>query len=251
MHVRPALLASFIKRLLRIRRREIVTIEGKFWVDPASYTGLELAESGCYERGTLQVIHRILRPGDTFIDIGANEGYFTVVGSKIVGTSGRVLAVEPQARLAPVLARNLEENQCTNTVVIQAAVSRCSGTAILYLAPDMNTGSSGLTEATRYRVATQTTPLISLAELLAQVPDAMPVVKMDIEGFEYDAILGSEAVFRSGVVRALIMEPHDHLLRKRNLDVGVLPRFLRSCGYEQAEFGEGRVWSRLGAISGL
>jgi len=249
MRVRPAPLASFVKRLLGIRRREIATNEGRFWVDPASYVGLELAETGFHEPDTLEAIHLILRPGDTFVDVGANEGYFTVVASRIVGPTGRVLAVEPQQRLERVLAKNLAANLCTNVVVIQTAISNSSGIATLHLAPDMNNSASGLAVATHYRVATQPTPLMTLTELLAQVPDSRPVVKMDIEGFEYEAILGSEAVFRTGIVRTLIVEPHDHLLRRRHLDIEALPRFLRACGYEQTARFEGRVWARPGTLS--
>ena len=249
MRVRPAPLASFIKRLLGIRRREIATNEGKFWVDPASYIGLELAETGVHEPGTLEAIHRILRPGDTFIDVGANEGYFTVVASRLVAPTGRVLAVEPQQRLERVLAKNLTANLCTNVVVIQAAISDRSGIAMLHLAPDMNNSASGLAVTTHYRVATQPTPLMTLTELLARAPNTTPVVKMDIEGFEYEAILGSEAAFRTGTVRTLIVEPHDHLLRRRHLDVEALPKFLRACGYEQTAIFEGRVWARPGTLS--
>lgn len=226
----------------------ITTNEGVFWVDPASDAGLELAEKGVYEPSTLEVIKRLLHPGDTFVDIGANEGYFTVVASRLVGPTGRVLAVEPQIRLGNVLSRNLSENHCENVDVVQAAISDRSGTATLHLAPDMNNAASGLASAARYRVATQPTRLMTLADALARVPGSRPVVKMDIEGFEYEAIHGSEAIFRSGTVRVLIMEPHDHILRMRGLDVEAPPRLLRECGYQQLDICEGRVWARPGSF---
>ena len=244
MRVRPAPLASIAKRVLRIGRYDIATKEGRFSVDPASYAGLELAETGVYEPATLAAVYRLVRPGDTFIDIGANEGYFTVVASRLVGPAGRVLAVEPQVRLQPVLERNLNVNHCSNVVVIQAAVSDHSGTAVLHLTPDVNNGASGLAVPTRYRLATQPTPLITLADLLARAPGAAPVVKMDIESFEYEAIHGGEALFRAGAVRALILELHGDMLRKRNLDVEAVPRLLRACGYEQEALFGGRVWAR-------
>ena len=250
MHVRPAPLASLIKRLLYIRRRSITTGEGVFWVDPASFSGLELAENGVYERATLEMLRELLRPGDTFVDIGANEGYFTVVASRIVGATGRVLAVEPQVRLGPVLSKNLAENGCTNVEVIQAAVSDKAGSATLHLSPDMNNASSGLASATRYRVATQPTPLVTLMDILGRAPGARPVVKIDIEGFEYEAVRGGEAAFRSGTVRALILESHDHILRMRGLDVEALPRLLLDCGYERLRLGIGWIWARPGSQLG-
>jgi FkbM family methyltransferase len=248
MRIRPAPLASLIKRMLGIHRCEITTNEGTFWVDPASPAGLELADTGVYDPTTLAVIRGIVRPGDTFIDIGANEGYFSVVASRLVGPSGRVLAVEPQLRLAPVLARNLALNLCNNVSVVQAAVSDHSGTATLHLTPDMNNAASGLASPTRYRIATQPTPLMTLADLMARAPGASPVLKMDIESFEHEAIHGGEAVFRAGAVRALILELHYTMLGKRKLDVEAVPRLLRACGYEQKADCHGLVWSRLGTL---
>jgi len=247
MRVRPAPLASWLKHLLGVHRLEITTSEGTFWTDPASYAGLELAETGVYDPATLSVVRRLLAPGDTFIDIGANEGYFTVVASGIVGAAGRVLAVEPQLRLAPVLARNLALNRCTNVTVIQAAVSDHAGASLLHLTPDVNNAASGLAAPTRYRLATQPTPLVTLADLLARVPGARPVVKMDIEGFEHEAIHGGEALFRAGAVRALVLELHHDMLRKRRLDAEAVPRLLRACGYDQAPSGGGLVWEMAGA----
>jgi hypothetical protein len=109
------------------------------------------------------------------------------------------------------------------------------------LAQDPNTGSSGFSLATPYSAAIQPTPLMTPAELLAHTPETNPVVKIDIEGFEHEAILGSKAVFRAGGVRALIVEPNEHLLRKRKLDVEMVPKLRRSCGYEQAANCDCRV----------
>jgi len=195
MRVRPAPLASLIKRLLGIRRFELATREGRFWVDPASFGGQELAETGLYDPATLAALHQLLRPGDTFVDIGANEGYFTVIASRLVGPAGRVLAVEPQARLAPVLARNLALNSCANVTIIPAAISDHAGTAQLHLTPDMNNSASGLAAPTRYRLATQSTVVMTLADLLARAPGPAPVVKMDIESFEHEAILAVRPCF--------------------------------------------------------
>jgi FkbM family methyltransferase len=244
LRVRPAPLASFLKRLFRIKRCEIATAEGRFWVDPASYSGFELAETGVYEPVTLGILKRVLHAGDTFIDIGANEGYFAVVSSRLVGPNGRVLAIEPQLRMQPVLQRNLAANHCANVAVVQAAISDRSGSATLYLTPDMNTCASGLAESTRYRLERQTTPLMTLGDLVARVPGGACVVKMDIEGYEHEAILGAEKLLRAGAVRILILEQHQHLMRKRGLDVEAIPRLLQSCGYHQEDGGDGRVWSR-------
>jgi hypothetical protein len=113
----------------------------------------------------------------------------------------------------------------------------------------MNNAASGLAAPTRYRLATQPTVLMTLADLLAGAPGAAPVVKMDIEGFEHEAIHGGEALFRAGYLRALILELHYDMLRKRGLDVEAVPRLLRACGYEQPDEFKGLVWARPGTLT--
>jgi hypothetical protein len=54
---------------------------------------------------------------------------------------------------------------------------------------------------------------------------------MDIEGGEHEALLGSSDLFRERRIRALALELHPYILRRRNLDPGALPRFLQECGY--------------------
>lgn len=247
MHVRPAPLAALLKRLFRVRRLTLDTPHGRFWIDPASYLGQEIATRGVFDPDTLAALRRMLRPGDTFIDIGANEGYFSIIAAPLVGPTGRIVAVEPQSRLREVQQRNFELNGCPRIEPIAAAISDHPGSVALHLAPDVNTGSSGLFAATRYRVPTETVPMMTLAQLLDAVnPAGAPVVKMDIESWEYEAILGSPEIFRNGRIRALVLELHYPLMQQRGLDPEKIPSFLRACGYTLAPDSAGLVWVRPG-----
>lgn len=242
MRIRPAPLASLLKRVLFIRRQVLDTPEGRFWIDPASYLGSTLGRQGAYEPHTLAAIKALLRPGDTFVDVGANEGYFTVAASRCVGPAGRVVAVEPQQRALEALKRNLELNDCRNVSVHEVALSDAPGKAMLHLTPDMNNSASGLSVSTRYPLPVQEITCVTLAQLLtdAGVPDGA-VAKFDIEGWEYEAILGSPAVLRSGCIRALLLEMHPHLILPRGLVPGRVTDFLAECGYRCTD---GQVWTR-------
>src|SRR5690348_8876961 len=104
--VRPAFVALLLKRALQVQRAPYKTPDGlTFFLDPVTHFGGEVLRAGCYERALTQVIAGLLRHGDTFLDIGANEGYFSVLGARCVGRDGRVLAVEPQSRLIPIVRR--------------------------------------------------------------------------------------------------------------------------------------------------
>ena len=105
MKLRPAFLASFVKRILRIKVRNVSTTFGQFQVDPVSFFGRALIENGEYEGEVAGAISDLLSDGQVFIDIGANNGYFSVRASQYVGGDGMVLAIEPQARLIPKINR--------------------------------------------------------------------------------------------------------------------------------------------------
>src|SRR5262245_45118260 len=109
--VRPAQVTVLVKGLLGIKRRSADTQSGHwFWIDPISQFGGSVLEARTYEPALTQLLGAILRRDDLFIDVGANEGYFSVMGSSLVGPNGRVLAIEPQSRLTPIIYRNLEIN---------------------------------------------------------------------------------------------------------------------------------------------
>ena len=68
---RPALLGHIIKICCRVKRVIISTKAGfKFWVDPASVFGYQLLDEGIYEPQMTKLIEMVLRPADTFVDVG-------------------------------------------------------------------------------------------------------------------------------------------------------------------------------------
>jgi FkbM family methyltransferase len=167
LKVRPAPLAVLLKRFFRIKREVIDTPAGKFWIDPVSNLGIAIRQ-GSYEPGMRAVLENLLGPGKVFVDLGANEGYFTVLAARLTHPSGRVLAVEPQDRLIPIIEMNLHINQL-NATIMHAAVSDRQEVVTLHLSPNTNTGSSGLHRATKYRLPTQSVTALTLATYLIKI----------------------------------------------------------------------------------
>ncbi len=184
--------------------------------------------TGHYDAVLSEIVGRHLKSGDVFIDLGANEGYFSVVASKIVGPAGRVIAVEPQSRLQPVIARNLELNGCKNVSVIQAVVADKPGTMELHLTTRSNTGASGLFGGGS---KTESVQAMTLTQLLADVPSCA-LLKMDVEGAEHDIVLSSKDLLRSGRIRVLSVDLHDAILATRKTCVGPIHHALTKCGYD-------------------
>ncbi len=158
-------------------------------IDPISHLGLQLTSQSSYEPELTNFFRQSLKSGDSFVDVGANEGYFSVLAGTLVKPNGRVIAVEPQSRLQRRLKENAAANDLEQFEVVSCAISDHRGKALLHLTPDMNSGASGLERVTRYRCRTQEVETITLEELLDryQLPQVQ-LMKMDIEGFEYEAI---------------------------------------------------------------
>jgi FkbM family methyltransferase len=221
-----------LKSLLGVGRTVVSTAHGRFWIDPLSHLGFELAEQGHYEDAMRRTLERYLRSGSTFVDVGANEGYFTVNAARRCGIGGRVVAIEPQERLLPVIIENLRLNGFEWATIANVAVSDSPGVVELHLAPNINPGGSGLHRQYRYRVPTQKTATLTLAQILDdQNLERVHLMKMDIEGFEYEALLGSPSVFAHHRVRALALELHPRILEQRRKNATDIVDMLTRHGY--------------------
>ena len=181
---------------------------GLFSVDPLSGFGVSLLEDGEYEPQVIGILQTYLRPGATFIDAGANEGFHTVCASRLVGPTGRVVAIEPQSRLMPILEGNLAANRCDNVHLVRKALSDREGSARLYLYPSSSPGASSFTLPTRYWLPSEEVATVTLASIFDEHGiKECDLLKMDIEGAEALAIPGAEALFRDGRIRAMVLEP--------------------------------------------
>jgi FkbM family methyltransferase len=234
MRLRPAPLGALLKKLFHIKRVYTSTGEINLYVDPVSQFGITILESGEYELETSRAIRNYVKQGDMFLDIGANEGYFSLLAAKLVGDDGRVYAIEPQTRLKPILLRNFQINQVRNVRLVPCAISDKVGTVPIYLSPNINSGASGLNRTTRYSVQTERVHSLTLSELFSLLSlEFCDALKLDVEGFEYEAIMGSQAIFRERRVGVIILELHSALLQKRHLNPQVIVRFLHECGYSR------------------
>lgn len=232
MSVRPAPVAALLKKYLRVERRIIQTERGNFYIDPVSQFGITLLQDGVYEPHMIGCLEKLLKPTSVFVDVGANEGYFSVIASKIVGPTGRVIACEPQQRLEYILSENLRINSALNVKLLHSAISDATGEAVIYISPDTNTGSTSLMQTTKYKLPVEPVHTVTLSDMLSQCNlQTVDLLKMDIEGFEYEAILGSPEVFRTGVIRNIALELHPVHLKRRGLKTETITSFLKDCGY--------------------
>ena len=230
--VRPAPVQAAVARALRLDRPRVVCVDGlRLLVNPASVEG-GVIEQGTYEPLMTATLRHYLRPGSCFVDLGAHVGYFSLIASRLVGSEGSVVAVEPQSRLQAVLQQNVQENECFNVRLVRAIVAAKAGTERLHLASSLNTGSSSLFRGTRYWQPTETIRSLTLADLLAKCGlRNVDLMKVDIEGAEYDVLMQAEDVLRAGLIRVLAVDIHESVLARRGLSPERLRSRLEDYGY--------------------
>ena len=213
-------------------RRVIKTENGSFWIDPWSAFGAALVKAGVHEPAMIQWVRDNLTPGGTFVDVGANEGYFSVIAAKRCGEKGRVYAIEPQERCHAALRENSRLNGCNNIEIMPFVVSDHYGEAELHLHSATNTGATSIWRRSRSGIRTMKAICRPLDVLLDRKDiGTVDLLKIDIEGAEYEAVMGSQQLFRSGRIKAIALEAHPAILAERGLSNVTIREFLIGSGY--------------------
>jgi len=155
---------------------------------------------GCYERSEVRFIRRVVKPGQTVLDLGANIGFFTIIMASLVGSSGRVYAFEPLSRNADLLERSIAENGFEGRVLLErVAVGQSSGSAkLLFEEQTLNSGGSYLFEDGMQLPdghGIQEVVMVALDDEVLRRP--ISFIKIDIEGAEPLAFRGAEEILRT------------------------------------------------------
>lgn len=161
-------------------------------LEPFLDKGVEesIFRTGTYERGTLSVIQNVLKPGDRFVDIGANVGLMTLVAAKTIGAGGRVDSFEPLPEIRRLLELSIEQNRFSNIFLHELALGSAPSRMAIHRHPEVNRGSASLAWTSQENDSLD----ICLETLdrtiynLSSQPIAM--MKIDVEGWELEVLRG-------------------------------------------------------------
>lgn len=164
-------------------------------------------ESGRYipdfEQGTSEIhvqtmLAEHIQPGQVFYDVGANVGFFTLIGARLVGGMGHVYAFEPVPANAEAIRNNLTLNDFKQAEVIEKAVSYRNGSEELQIT-DFAGGSTLISAGKPSDVsATLQVQLVVLDDLVAEGKLKPPhIVKVDVEGAELNVLRGMANILQN------------------------------------------------------
>jgi len=176
---------------VKIGRYKIVLDRSEFH----DFQMLKTFESGLiYEPEVSSYIMKNLKLGETFMDIGANNGYYTVLAAGLVGPNGKIISIEPSPNAFRRLMHNVRVNNLSNVVILNVALSDHDGNAMLYLNKESEDGLASLIKSDQVQ---------SLGEVELKrfdhlfMDEKISIVKMDVEGSEINIIKGMENYLKS------------------------------------------------------
>ena len=169
--------------------------------------GRAIATQGVYDLPVTEAIFRLLDPGETALDVGANIGYMSFVLARATGPGGKVLAFEPNSQVLVCLRKNLSTWSSLRVAPIELmsiALSDRAGTASMILPSDFkdNEGTAKLGFGPG-EVA------VTVARLDEIQKSPVGLMKVDVEGHEGAVFEGGEQLLRDKQIRDIVFEEHD------------------------------------------
>ena len=186
---------------------------------------------GVYEPDETRFFLSICRPGQVFLDVGANCGYYTALFLTHAGPGSRVVALEPDPECIEFLKGTVAANGGKNVSCIQVAASNGPGTARLYRNLD-NRGDNRLyandLAAGVCEIRTNTVDSILAEAGLREVN----LIKMDVQGYEGHVLQGMRETIRAASQLTILSEFWPWGLRQAGSDPAVFLKSLEELGFE-------------------
>lgn len=172
---------------------------------PAQQQPIE--RDGVYEEETELLIHQLVKPGQKVVDIGACCGYHSLNLATAVGPEGTVYCFEANPELVPIVVDNLRRNALLDRCEVIGKGVWKENTQLEFPMINVGLGTAGFKRAIPDRIVLERrqVDVVSLDEELRDVASEIALLRMDIEGAEFEAIMGArELIAASGC--ALILE---------------------------------------------
>jgi len=193
-----------------------------------------------------------LYEGETFVDVGANIGYLSLLASRRVGMQGCVYAFEPSHREFCRLIKNISINHACNVVAYCSALGEKSGLVEIQIERD-HTGLNHITspQSKSPHAVIQPVGQLRLDDVLPyEDMDSIKLVKIDVEGAELRVLKGMTGILRLQIIERLCIEITPEFLGRFGDTKIELFNYLKSFGYEPKYDLDIRQYDEVFEVSG-
>jgi len=203
----------FVKRFVGAKDEAVWTrVPGGEVLAPlGDFVGRAAYFSGDLDRKVTWICSRLIRPGDTVMDIGANIGIVTVWMASLVGSSGHVHSFEPNPSLIHLLRQVIDRNQLHSVTLHPIALGSERGQLQLRV-PMSNAGAASFVRNHDSQdcraVDVPVMPISAIAE--EGSIRSVRLIKIDVEGYELEVFRGARDMLRSVRPDAILFELNEH-----------------------------------------
>ncbi|ABB39689.2 methyltransferase FkbM family [Oleidesulfovibrio alaskensis G20] len=181
-----------------------------FWLDESQYVDKCIIQHGKYESASTNLVQQFVKEGQTVLDIGGNIGYYTVMFSKIVGRSGKVITFEPTAHYRSILEKNVQENQINNVLIRPEGLSDKAEKLTISIGSSTATLHAPEGQQIDSYEAIQLARLDDLVEQLDITK--LDFIKIDVDGHEPSVLRGAQQTIKKFKPLILLEVSHLHYL---------------------------------------
>jgi FkbM family methyltransferase len=182
-----------------------------------------------YEEKSLFFMKKLFPYVSTFIDVGANNGYFSLIASKYIKSNGQIYSFEPYPPSYKKLIENIEFNKLSNIKAFNLALSDQDGEIKFFI----NSFSDGWNSLMRYNKEFKDSIQVKVKKLDTIFRDEIiDVMKIDVEGYEEEVMEGSEKLIERSQNIVLFFEYAIDFLAKRKKDLDCTINFLKDRKFE-------------------
>jgi FkbM family methyltransferase len=189
---------------------------------------------GTFEPVESAQVKGYLKEGMTFVDVGANVGYYTLLAASLVGKSGRVFSFEPSPYAFGRLQETITQNDLSNIRIECSGLSDRAGELELFM--PIRNGNHTPTMVPNDGGSPIKVPIRTLDEYLeAEKIHHVDLLKVDVEGFEPNVIGGASAHMKRRKIHAVLCEFNQEWLTANNSSVDALYELMLGFGYKSRD----------------
>ena len=196
-----------------------------------------------FEATEREFVNHFLRPGDVFVDVGANIGLFTLIAASRVGPTGKVIAFEPTSKIYERLVGNVRLNRLRNVDCVRSALSDHTGELDLLQSVDGFDAWNSFAAPTKGQSALPERVGVIEWDRYAEVhrlSGKVTMMKIDVEGWESRVLTGGREMLSRSDSPVLQVEFTDDAAQAAGSSCRALYEFLESLGYRMYVYDAGR-----------
>lgn len=224
-----------ISHLIKLPGGEIIytnSLGVKLRIDPAEYQMRQIYLYDYYEKNTIRHLKRLCEPGFTFVDVGANIGFYSLVMGKLLRDTGIIYSFEPNGDTYKKFKENIELNQLRNISLHKVGLSDTEkDVEIIYNL--RNSGTASIFKPATAAEKKETIHLMKFDDFCnAENLENINLLKVDIEGSELSFLVGAEYAIKRNRKLAMAVEMMDENCMNIGYTISELFQYIVGLGFK-------------------